>query len=247
MPLVVTHAATAVASGNPIDEVDWNAEHVIAGEVDPTDPQAARNFSDDFLTQNTEAGEVGLAGWGFANGSVQTASAEADHPGIQLRRSGTTANQIARMHLGAAANTAVIQMGMLDELTWIWRNVHADAILRFGLFTDVASATPTNGFFVEKLTEDTTYFGLSRAGGVASARQNTNVAAGPGGWVKAKLIRVSASQLDLSINDGAALSFETVPSDTAGLNIGMQVAPPSTTARDVLIDFFSMRLLPQTR
>lgn len=223
---------------------------ILPGSVSAEDlasPLIARVISDDFITQNTEAGEVGLVGWGFTNGSVVSAAAEANHPGIQLRRSGTTANQIASLYLGAASSTAVIQMGMFDELTWIWRNLHADGVLRLGLFTDVASAAPADGFFVEKLSGDSTYFGLSRAGNVASPRQNTGVAAGPGDWTKARLRRISSGQLEMSLNDGAPLNFFAPPSDTAGLNIGMQIAPPSTTARDALLDFFSMRLRPQVR
>lgn len=212
-------------------------------------PFSPRILSDDFLTQNTEAGEVGLLGWGFTNGTVAAQASSQNRPGVQRRTSGTTANQVASMYLGAAVGTQLMRFDELDEM---WFSVAlvttgTDFTVRFGAFADVSGNPPAHGLYIERLSTDTSFFGVSRNN---SAETRTAALVGQDtAFHTFRLRRVSATVVGFAVDGGAEtqISASNIPDATDGLNIGFQVIPTTTTARSLDVDFFSLKVLPMPR
>lgn len=205
------------------------------------DQVAAPWLYDEFISGSSETGEVGRLGWSFTNGSMQNANAEANHPGIVTRRSGTTANQVASLYMGAATTRTDIQLQNLDETTFIVAPVasNTDHTVRVGLLADNAGNPPTNGAYFERLAADTNWFRVTRSGGVQT-RTDTGVAYGTS-WRKLR-IRKNGANIEFYI-DGTLNGTHTtnVPAGTTGLSFGVQVIPTTTTARDFKIDFFEYK------
>lgn len=220
------------------------------GSPDLADPGVAHVLRDEFITQSTETGEVGMLNWSFTNGSIATVNASQNHPGVQRRTGGTTANQVASFYLGAAVGTTLFRFDEFDECTWIFAQAAAgitDATWQFGIFAAMGSLTPTHGVYLECLPADTNWFFVCRNGGVQT-RVDSGVAARVTAWVKLKFRRVSAGEVRFSINGGAEVAINTnIPDAADAFNIGQQHAATGTTARSVDFDFFSLRLLPINR
>jgi hypothetical protein len=218
------------------------------GGADPTDPSTAITIVDDFLSQSVEAGEVGELGWSFTNGSMVAATPEANHPGIVGRRSGVTANTVASFYLGSSTTSASFRHSEWDRMTWIFRATatNLDTNYQVGLMTAFGVLLPTSGVYLERLAADANWFFVSRSAGVQT-RVDSGVAFSTG-WVKIRLRRIDASSLGFSINDGAEVVITTnIPAAITTYTVGMQMVPTGIIARDVLIDFVSMKLLPVTR
>lgn len=220
------------------------------GAPDQADPATPRVLFDDFVTQSTETGEVGFLNWSFTNGSIVAANNQQNHPGIQRRTGGTTANQVASFYLGAAVGTTVFRFDEFDEFTWIFAQAAAgiaDTTWQFGILSAMGNIAPAHGVYLEKLPADTNWFFVCRNGGVQT-RVNSGVAANTTAWIKIKVRRVSAAEVAFSINGGAEVSITTnIPDAADSFNIGAQHAATGTTARSVDLDFFSLKLLSVTR
>lgn len=218
------------------------------GGVDSTNPATAIQLVDDFLVQSLETGEVGGLGWSFANGSLVASATEQNHPGIMLRRSGVTANLVASLYLAASTTTTAFRFDEWDAVTWIFRPTAAntDTVYQLGLFSALGNVTPAAGVYLERLAADTNWFFVSRSGAVQT-RTSSGVAFNTN-WVKIKMRRIDAANVGFSINNNAEVVIATnVPAAATALLPGFQFAPSGTAARDVLLDFFALKLLPVTR
>jgi hypothetical protein len=211
-----------------------------------TDAKNRAYLWDDFTCGSNETGEVGMLGWNFTNGSIIASgigASDAGRFGAIGRRSGTTAAQVAALYLGVNVSAGQILFQDVDIVTWVFAPVssNADFDLRCGLCTDASDATPDNGIYLEKLAADTSYFGVSRASNVQTRTSGLkSVVAGE--WTKVEIIKLSSGSVGFSIDGGAQTVLNTnIPSGTSPLVIFFQITPTTTTARDVRLDFFSIR------
>jgi hypothetical protein len=217
------------------------------GGASAIDPISPRQISDDFLSGSSEAGEVGELGWTFTQGSMAPVAAEQNHPGAFRRTSNSTANQIASLILHSTWQ-ANFRFDEWSECTWIFKPTAAntDAIYRFGLTTDISTATPTAAVYLERLNTDTNWFFVTRNASVQT-RVDSGIAFGAS-WVKIRMRRVSATEVRFSINGSAEIAITAnIPLAATGLHFGSQIVPTTTTARAVDVDYFSASLLPVVR
>lgn len=215
--------------------------------ADPANPLTAPFMSDEFDFASTESGEIGQMGWGFTNGTFGLVNPEANHPGICRRTSTAVSGTIASFYSGGGGGAPVYRFDQLDEQSWILKPlaITTDHDLRFGWCSDLTDDTPTNGFYFERLAADTTWFAVSRQN---DAQTRTAMNAIVADWTKLKLRRVSAAAVAFSINGGAETQIATnIPLATNALAFGGQVIPRSAAAQSVDIDFYSHKLLAQTR
>jgi hypothetical protein len=218
------------------------------GGVDPGDPLSDITVVDEFLSQSIESGEVGSLGWSFTNGSIVAAAPEQNHPGIVTRRSGVTVNQVASFYLGTSGASALMRLSEWNNMIWIFRATagNLDTIYQLGLMTVLGSVAPASGIYLERLSNETNWFFVSRSAGVQT-RVDSGVAFNAN-WVKIKIRRITDTSVGFAINNAAEIVIATtIPVPVTTLVPGMQIIPNGTTARDVLIDFVSLKLLPVVR
>lgn len=214
---------------------------------DAANPLVAPYVYDEFDYASTEAGEIGQMGWGFTNGTFTLANPEANHPGICRRTSTAVAATIASMYSGGGGASPAYRFDQINEQVWIIKpgSTDADYDLRFGFSTDFTSDAPIHGFYFEKLAADPTWFAVSRAG---SVQTRTAMAAFVADWTKLKLRRVDATKVAFSINGGAETEIAAnIPAATVTLVFGSHIIPRSANARTYDVDYYSHRLLAQTR
>lgn len=211
-------------------------------------PTASPRLVDDFLSGSNETGEVGQLGWNFANGSATHQAAAPGRPGIIRRTSGTTANQVATLHLGVAATTALFAIGDVRDFYAVLapRTAGSDYNLRFGFMPDVGAAQPASGVYFEKLSTDTGYHAVCRNSGVQT-RSPTAKTANAGEWTKFR-IRWYNAELRFSVDGGTEYVISTnLPPGSLGVNLGFQIAPTTTAARSFDLDYVGLRLADQVR
>ena len=226
--------ADAIAEGFGGDRSAFNENY---------DPAAQSVIRDQFIRGSTESGEVGDCGWSFSNGSFSNVAAETDRIGIARRTSGTTANQVASMYQSTAGTTSRFLFGAVDEWTWIFRPVTADADFAFRI--GLSSGPTTNpfpaGVYLERLSTDTSYFGVARSSSVETrtAALKSFVA---NEWTKCRFRRISATLVGFSIDGGAETEVSSnVPGAGGGMEPFCQIIPTTTTARSVDLDDFALR------
>lgn len=216
---------------------------------DPANPLAQTIIVDEFLFASTETGEIGELGWGFTNGTANLIGApEVDHPGAIARASSAVSSAVASTYSGGGGTTVALRYDQVSEMTWIVKPATdgADFDLRFGLLSDMTSATPTNGAYFEKLAADTNWFGVGRVGGVQT-RTDTGVAMSVN-WFRLKMRRASNTVVAFSVNGGAeVLVSSNAPLAANTMVFGFQIIPTTANARTVNVDFFSMKLTAQAR
>ena len=123
----------------------------------------------------------------------------------------------------------------------------ANVDIRIGLANDFTANPPINGAYFEKLSADTNWFGVGRVSNVET-RTDTGVAAAADTWLNFKLRRVSATVLGFSVNGGTEIEVTgNMPVDSTSLLPGFHLVPTSASARNLDVDFFSMKLAAQTR
>lgn len=221
---------------------------IVAALPDRTDPTVAQEIVDDFFPGSGETGEIGAINWSFLNGTIFANGPEANNPGIIGLRTSATAGTVCSMFLGSNTSATVIRFDQLDYMWWVFRATAAntDCAYQFGGMAAFGALTTTHGVWLERLSTDTNWFFVS-ANGSTQTRSDSGVAFGTG-WFKVKIRRVSSSEVRFSLNGGSEVAITTnIPDAADGLNIGNQRTNTTTTTRDVLLDYFSMRLLAQSR
>lgn len=237
--------AGASADMNTFAEVE--AALALKG-MDGANPLTPPFVYDDFQTASTESGENGQLNWGHTNGTFNLANPDANHPGICRRTSTAVADVIASTFPGGGGTSVVLRFDQIDEQIWIIKpgSTDADYDLRLGFMVDLTSAPPSSGFYFERLAADANWYGVTRH----SAAQTRTAALAPfaADWIKLKLRRIDAATVGFSVNNGAEVTL-TTPIPTAGSfhAFGFHIIPRSANARSLDIDFYSHRLLAQTR
>lgn len=200
-------------------------------------------IDEDFLSGNTEAGEMGKYNWVNTNGTVTVIQSVIGEPGILRRTSTGTANQVSSIYM--QNGTAVAQFAINDfrETILIAKALvtNTDHAVKIGIMTDVGSNTPTNGVYLERAAADVNWFVTSRAAGVQS-RVDTGVAFNTTKIVCRIVRRPSNGHIDVFANGTFAGTITTnLVSSSTMLVIGAQVMPTTTTARSIDLDLIRMR------
>lgn len=216
----------------------------------PANPRQAYILNDDFLFASVETGEIGDLGWSFTNGAWNLVVAEAQHPGICRRASTAVSGTVASAFPGGAGTTVNIRFDQWREMWWIVKPVTtvADVDIRIGVANDLTANPPINGAYIEKLSTDTNWFGVTRQSG-SQVRVDTGVAAAADTWVKFRIRRLSDTSVGFTANAAAEVvaSGGTVPAATTNMVQGFHLVPTTANARNLDVDFFSMTFSPQDR
>jgi len=205
------------------------------------------SMSDDFWGGSTETGEVGGVGWSFSNGSIVLTASEQNHPGVIIRRSGTSANQVASLYLSSTTNT-VFRFDEFKYCTFVLSNVTtgSDFRIRAGLTVDAASETPANAIYLERLHGDTNWFVVTRASS-SETRTDTGIAMS-NGWIRVNIRRISHGNILFELNGYKTVSHTTnIMAASTNVAPFAHIVPTTTSARDMKIDYFSLSLKPVMR
>ena len=218
--------------------------------VDPTNPLVAPSLVDDFFSVSVETGETGALGWSFNNGSIAVHLSEQNHPGSFTRTTGATTDQISTLYLGAQINGTAnaFRFDEFDEITWIIKlsQTSADFRIRCGIAAFSNDENLTHGVFFERMQTDTEWFGATENG--SSGSRTASLIANSTNWIKLKLRRINATTVGFSVNGGTEVTKTTdIPDAADTMMPHITIIPSTANAKSVVIDFFSMKLLPVVR
>jgi hypothetical protein len=224
----------------------------LIGNFDPTDPTSPVWFFDDFIPQNTEAGEVGTHNWNLTNVTATNANSEANHPGNAIIRCSSTINTVGTLSLASgSASNCQVSFGDWTEMTIVFKDLETDTTCQrqFGLMDTWSSMTPTNGVFIRKTTTGSAWTAVCRASSTETV-SGTNLFTQDTNWHKVKIVK-NGSSIDFYV-DGASsptTSISTnVPASSTQMNIVYQNQPNAgSLVRRTQIDFISFKTGALTR
>ena len=204
---------------------------------------------DDFEVISSVAGNVGRMGWNFTNGSMGGVSGVAGRPGVALRTSGAVIAQVASMSLGNVPSNLTIIYNDIDSFTWIVAlPTLTTCAFRLGLSSDWGGATPTNAVYFEKLTADTTWFGVCRdAGGAETRVALTGITVVAGTYYRLTARRVASADMRFRVDAGTEQSITTNVPTSSGGQPGNQIVPTAAAARTMKLDYFLCRTTALSR
>tara|TARA_R110000796_G_scaffold3212_4_gene12292 strand:- start:1261 stop:3219 length:1959 start_codon:yes stop_codon:yes gene_type:complete len=208
---------------------------------------------DDFIFNNTETGEIGELGWNFTNYVVAEASGLQGHPGTIALSTNASSGQFCALHSRTATNILAVSMLDFKESTWIFRENAAgitDMDFRIGQL-DTFAAAPANGFYLEKLAADVTWFLVTRIGGVQT-RLDTTVASRVNDWLTLRLIKRTNGRYacGIKVNGGTETVTDDILTNLPASNVltsGCVSVNTGTTTRRMDIDYFSLSYLASAR
>lgn len=216
---------------------------------DIEDPSTAQVLADDFIAGSAETGEIGLLGWSFTNGSITKLNGIQGRPGVVRHTGSTIANQVCSFHLANAVGDTVCRFDEWDEATIVFKEAagaQTDMSLQIGVMSALGNLTTTHGLYLEILPADSNYFVVCRNNSTQT-RVDTGIARGTS-WIKLQIRRVSATEVRFQINGASEVTITTnVPDAADTLSFGKQSAQTGTTARNIDLDFASIKLLPIAR
>lgn len=259
IPTVTSGTAITAAWGNAVKaDVDANTAHA-ANTSNPHNVTAAQvgavslardlsrvSWQEDFQSSGTTNTVIGSYGWATVGGTLTNTAAEASHPGIVTRSTGTTSGTTAATYLRSTAATGVFLPADTFDLVWIVRlNTNdANTTMRVGAGNDASVSPPANGLYLEKLDADTNWFVVARASSTQT-RTDTGVATGTG-WNKIRIRRVDASTVGFTLNAGSEITITTnIP--TAALQPMHQIVNSAAAAKTCDLDYFDLLLTGLTR
>jgi len=206
-------------------------------------------FVDDFLSQSTETGEIGVPGWSFIRGSIVSSAPESNHPGVIIRRSSTVANENSALYLGASISTNLFLWNQFDTVVFIVDAVSAtnDYNYRLGLWSgDVTNGAPTTAVYFERLAANGFVTPVVRS--LGSVNTPTTTFTHDTNWHKYRITKVSETEILFQVDDAYQYVESIVSINGAQeMGIAVQLTPTTTTARDLKIDYISLALQPQKR
>lgn len=201
------------------------------------DPLTMAYLEDEFLAGSAATQSVGALSWAFSFGSGALLTGEAGHPGIFRRTSTATSNTSCTMQL----NYTFLPAETFDML-FIVRPVDVDAntTIRLGLCNTPANP-PTNGIYLEGLSTDfsgstMTWFLVTRSAS-SQTRLTSGITTAANAWLKARLRRLDASTVGLTVNAGTEVT-QTLTIPTVAVLPWIHLVPTSNSARTLDVDFF---------
>ncbi len=196
-------------------------------------------LQDHFMTGATTNGTIGDLGWSVSGGSLTLVNAEAGHPGIVRRGTGTTSGTITSIQLRSSSTS--MRMDDTFDLRWGIRvgTVDANTRVRAGTMFQPTADPSSFGAYLEKLTTDTTWFTVTRASDVET-RTNTGVTVGSD-WITLRIRRIDGTTVGFSINNGTEITHTTnVPT---GVTLpGAHIVNAEAANKTIDIDWFRLDL-----
>ncbi len=204
----------------------------------PTPLQARRHLFlvDDFGGPAIESGEVGALHWASFQAGVADA-AGANHPGLVRLLTGTT--QYSEGYVFLAETKGSLVASERFDLTWVFRSStadSADAYFSCGLL-DALNAY-VHGAYFEKSTAATTIYARTRGSGGATQSVYAGAWAS-NAWYRARIRRISATQIGFTLNAGAELVV-TATLPTADVRPFALIGTNNTVQRSMDLDLFSL-------
>ena len=231
------------SDANFIRPSDWNAS------LKPF-PDSSTFISDDFWSGLTALGNIGELAWTISvagTGVLGVIAGVANHPAIDTFSTGTTSASALILHLSSTTVGVILPTNFFD-ITYIVKLSQSDAntSVKAGMANSATSATPTNGIYFEKLDADNNWFGVCRAS-AAQTRTAAMNATGTG-WVKmrVRLRDYTTDSVCFSINGGTE-SCLGANKPTTNLIPFVRIANSTAAAKNMYIDYFSLRVWPITR
>jgi hypothetical protein len=199
-------------------------------------------YQDDFFTGASTSPDI-AQGWALGAGSASNVASEGDHIGIANISTTSTQNTIANLTGRTNPPTGTLNPAKTFDMTWIIR-ANADSTnisMKVGMSDNMASTTPTNGIYVERLGSDTSWFGVTRSGG-SQTRTAALITSAAATWFKFRIRRVDASTIGFSVDGGTEVTATaTIP--TAMMQPGILITNPAAAAATTLdVDLFDLRI-----
>lgn len=211
------------------------------------DPLTTVDLVEDFIGGTNTSGEIGDKGWLWANGTIASVIAEANHPGILRRDTTATISTTAYLTLRAGTGIGHLLASMMFDITWVFRlNTNdADTRMRIGLSDDPAVDAPTNAIYLEKTLADASWFGVCRAASVES--RTAALGAVDTGWHKIRIRRIDATTVGFILDAGAEATLATNVPNAVAVQPSSHIFNNAAAVKTIDYDFFRMKIVGLVR
>lgn len=207
------------------------------------------DIQDEFLGGTTTSGQVGKLSWILTSAGTAANSLQAgvsDHPGIFRLGTGATSGNNTRLHLGSAANVAVITPTQIDRFSFIVRIPTITTVsVRIGLGQDVSSATfgTAGAWFEFDAAVNANWRCITRQASTSNAQVSSPaVAVTANNWYLLEAVRLSGGNWEFYIN-GTLRATSSANQPTTDCNFGAMVQTATTAARNLDVDYASLRTI----
>lgn len=221
---------------------------------DRTLPSTAPQFVDEFMVGvDNQDGLIGDLGWNIGPaGTTATFNliVEPGHPGYMLFSSPTASGTVGGLSLspGGSVNIPRFRFDEFDTLYWVVRisDPSTDYTARLGIGNNWETQPQSQGAYIEKLSTDNSFFGVTRNG---TETRSAALIPEDAGWHTFRIRRISELAVGFKADSNNEVVLSTnIPFGTGTMNAGLQIVKnASGFARSLNADFFSMKLLPQNR
>lgn len=214
---------------------------------DPTDPTIPINFSEDFLTTSTEAGETGTHGWTVLIGSITAQAGSSDNPGVVRFRCGVNANLTASFSPSATAtNNTLFGFSKFKTTQFIFKDTQTDTTTQriYGVL-DVLNSNVPLGMYIRKQQGTNQYEAVVRN----QLTENTaNLFVQDTNWKNVKIIKNSTT-VSFIVNGNAPVDVNIPNGNMPGLlTIGALLRPNANSINNTVdLDFWSFKLAAPSR
>jgi hypothetical protein len=184
---------------------------------------------------------IGDLGWRISGGGA-TASAVAPSSGtvgVLSFETFTNIGTYAVLYLRESPHVGVVPPASMFDLTFVARLVQADGdtLCRFGLANDATANPPGDGIFFEKLTSDSSWFGVTRSGGTQTRTAALRTA--DTAWIRGRIRRVDGSTVAFSLGEEASANA-TVNIPTAALQPFVAIRNSTTASKKIEVDYMDL-------
>ena len=219
---------------------------------DPTNPTSPVWFWDDFISQQTEAGEIGTHNWNVTNATATNAVSEQNHPGNVIIRCSASSNTIGTLTLASGSSSnGNFRFDEMSEMTIVFKDLETetDTFRAVGIMDSWNSITPANGVFIRKDTTGTTWNAVCRSASSETASaslwsQDTN-------WHKIKIVRNGSGNMEFYVNGATSPTATITTNVPAAATIMYPVYMNRPNANSLIrrdqLDFWSFKLIGPTR
>jgi hypothetical protein len=215
---------------------------------DPTDPTIPINFSEDFLTTSTEAGETGTHGWTVLVGSITAQAGSSDNPGVVRFRCGVNANLTASFSPSATAtNNTLFGFSKFKTTQFIFKDTQTDTTTQriYGVL-DVLNSNIPLGMYIRKQQGTNQYEAVVKN----QLTENTaNLFVQDTNWKNVKIIKNSTT-VSFIVNGNAPVDVNIPGSGNMPglLTIGALLRPNANSINNTVdLDFWSFKLAAPSR
>lgn len=190
-------------------------------------------------------GNISKLSWGTTaatGGTMAFQAGVASHPGILRLVTGATSGNNQRIHLGSAANTAVLAPADIGRVRFMVRIPTITTLaIKCGLGVDLSVATAadlgTAGAFVEFVPATSAKWRyVTRQASTSTTNADTGADVVANNWYQFDIVRLQNGNWQFAKNMGLAFTHSANQPTTA-LNLGFLCHTLTTAARNLDIDF----------